>query len=627
LCPSTYYIYYYLPYNIFGMEDLDDKIAAKLAAKKKIKGKRKRRPADDERENKDVVVGQLKSPPELHLSNNQLLSSIAAKPSEEGRDSKDSSFEEDAKIAAVPVVAVAAAASKKPGAYAAKSTDVSAAERLKFGTTTTTPTDVQPASRPGAYSATTEDVSAAERLKFGIVTSATVVGSAPGAYATSNEDTSAAERLKFGIAVPVTNDAQVTVGGFDPNTSEYSNSSLTNDFWAGSRQQTSQNENEVVEAEIVSEHSSEDDDYSSGESYDEDIDSTRWRARRWRNMFIVSSIVLVIIIVGLSVALASATKPPSQNTAPAIIDESGSQKQPTSFPSMSPSLRPVDISWCFTDLEYLENYRYSSLRSALVMSGLSSDDEFSTNDSYQRKALCWLVFGDGLQLDKADPFLEQRYALATLFYSQNEPIKLRSSGWLSNKHECNWTPMVQCDIRTGSTVSKLNITNFNLEGKLPKELSSLQYATHLDASQNLLDGGIAEATSGWIDLQELRLANNRLEAVPQVLGAMTSMTHLDISGNSISGAIPEFLAFMNNLIHLDISSNSFNSTIPDYMGGNLPNLSSLYMHSNQLTGNMPQSICNLRQRSLSHLSVDCGVGREIQCDVPLCCTVCNGYDF
>ena len=612
----------YILHNRIGMEDLDDKIAAKLAAKKKIKGKKKRRPADASA-GEDVVVGQLKSPPELQLSN-QLLSSIAAKPSEEGKDSKDSSFEEDSKIAAVPVVAVAAAASKKPGAYAVKSTDVSAAERLKFGTTTT-PTDAQPASRPGAYSATTEDLSAAERLKFGVVTSATVVGSAPGAYATSNEDTSAAERLKFGIAVPVTNDAPVAVGGFDPNTSEYSNSSLTNDFW--SRQQTSQNENAVVEAEVVSEHSSEDGDYSSGESYDEDIDSTRWRARRWRNMFIVSSVVLLIIIIGLSVALASATKPPSQNTTPATVDESVSQKQPTSFPSMSPSLRPVDISWCFTDLEYLENYRYSSLRSALVNSGLSSDDEFSTNDSYQRKALCWLAFGDGLQLDKADPFLEQRYALATLFYSQNEPIKLRSSGWLSNKHECNWTPMVQCDIRTGSTVSKLNITDFNLEGKLPKELSSLQYVTHLDASQNLLDGGIAEATSGWIDLQELRLANNRLQTVPQVLGAMTSMTHFDISGNNISGAIPEFLAFMNNLIHLDISSNSFNSTIPDYMGGNLPNLSSLYMHSNQLTGNMPQSICNLRERSLAHLSVDCGVGREIQCDVPLCCTVCNGYDF
>ena len=606
------------------MEDLDDKIAAKLAAKKKIKGKKKRRPADDERENEDVVVGQLKSPPELQLSN-QLLSSISAKPSVEGKDSKDSSFEEDSKIAAVPV----AASSTKPGAYAAKSTDVSAAERLKFGTTTATPTEVQPASRPGAYSATTEDVSAAERLKFGIVTSATVVGSVPGAYATSNEDTSAAERLKFGVAVPVTNDAPVAVGGFDPNTSEYSNSSLTNDFWAGSRQHTSRNENAVVEAEVVSEHSSEDNDYSSGESYDEDIDSTRWRARRWRNMFIVSSVVLVIIIIGLSVALASATKPPSPNTTPVIIDEgeSVSQKQPTSFPSMSPSLRPVDISWCFTDLEYLENYRYSSLRSALVNSGLSSDDEFSSNDSYQRKALCWLVFGDGLQLDKGDPFLEQRYALATLFYSQNEPIKLRSSGWLSNKHECNWTPMVQCDIRTGSTVSKLNITNFNLEGKLPKELRSLQFVTHLDASQNLLDGGIAEATSGWIDLQQLRLANNRLEAVPQVLGAMSSMTHLDVSGNNISGDIPDFLAFMNNLIHLDISSNSFNSTIPDYMGGNLPNLSSLYMHTNQLTGNMPQSICNLRQRSLSHLSVDCGVGREIQCDVPLCCTACNGYDF
>eukprot|EP00984_Skeletonema_dohrnii_P022964 scaffold12065_cov73-Skeletonema_dohrnii-CCMP3373.AAC.2 len=40
--------------------------------------------------------------------------------------------------------------------------------------------------------------------------------------------------------------------------------------------------------------------------------------------------------------------------------------------------------------------------------------------------------------------------------------------------------------------------------------------------------------------------------------------------------------------------------------------------------------CNLRNVSLRNLSVDCGVAEEVgisdvSCDVPQCCSVCNGY--
>jgi len=635
------------------MNDLDDKIAAKLAEKKKTKGKKKRRSSFDEEAN----IGQLKSPPELQMSN-QILSSIAAsKPipnsnslsslSSKGKSSKDGSSEH---YDAIKISVAKMPAAKMPGAHAAKSTDLSAAERFKFGTSsaevkpaskpgafsstdedvsaaerlkfgTVLTTEVKPASKPGAFSATNEDFSAAERLKFGIVSSVGVAQSAPGVYSMSNEDTTAAERLKFGIAYPVPVVKNGQVAPFDP-TSEYSQSyesNLTNDYW---RTQTNQIENRdaVVEAEIVSDHDDDGDDTSS-EDFDEESDSIRWRA-----LCIISAVVSLAIIIGLSAALASAKKtaPPSSSTP---IGENTDQKQPTSYPSISPSLPPLDISWCFSELEYVENFRYSALRSALIASGLSTEAEFATDDSYQRKSLCWLAFGDGLQIDKSDPFIEQRFALATLFYSLNESSKLLSSGWLSGKQECNWTPMVECDLRTGSTVSKLNVSGFDLQGQLPKELSSLRYVTHLDVSKNLLDGGVENATSGWNVLQELRLANNRFDTVPEIMNAMTSVTYFDVSKNNISGEIPTFLSFMSNLVYLDISSNSFNNAIPDFMGGNLPSLYALYMHSNDLTGEMPQSICNLRSVGLTHLSVDCGVGMEVNCDIPQCCTVCDGYGF
>jgi len=619
------------------MNDLDDRIAAKRKVKRKTKSKKKRHPSLDD---DDVVIGQLKSPPELLVNNNQASkfsgSSIDSSLSSKGKISKDGSSEHyDASVAEMPgayaakatdvsdaeqfkfgTLSTEAAPATKPGAYSASFEDLSAAERLKFGMVSA---EIKPATMPGAFSASNEDLSAAERLKFGIVSNAEVTEvtqapQRPGIYSMSNEETSAAERLKFGIAqpVPVINNQ---ISDFDL-TAEYEQSyasNLTNDYW-GTQPNQHENSDAVIEAEVVSAH---DDLFT----YDFDVFG-KLNPKNWRTLFISCSVVSFIIIISLSAALDSAK---NKNTA----NETTDPKQPVA-PTLSPTIPPVDISWCFNSTEYVENVRYASLRSTLVASGLSTDTEFATDDSYQRKSLCWLAFGDALQIDKSDPFIEQRFALATLFYSLNEPSKLLSSGWLSGKQECAWTPMVECDVRTGSTVSKLNISGFDLQGQLPKELSSLRYVTHLDLSKNVLNGGVTRATTGWSELQELRLANNRFETAPELMDVMSSVTYFDVSANNITGEIPVFLSFASNLAYLDISSNSFSSNIPAYMGGNLPLLESLYMHSNDLTGKMPQSICNLRNVSLRNLSVDCGVAEEVgisdvSCDVPQCCSVCNGY--
>ena len=683
------------------MNDLDDRIAAKRKERKNAKSKKKRRSLE---EDDGLVIGQLKSPPELLLNNNQASkfsgSSIDSSLSSKGKNSKDGSSEHYVvKVANMPT-------DNMPGAYAAKPTDVSRTEQFKNGTTST---EVEPATKPGAFSATFEDLSAAERLKFGIESAEIKPATIPGAFSASNEDLSAAERLKFGMApaeikpaaMPGTFDgmasaeikpmtmpgafsarnedlsaaerlkfgivsnAEVTQvpqtpqpqapgvysmsnenvtaaerlkfgiaqplpvmdhqsSGYDP-TSDYNQSyasNLTNDYW-GTQPNQDENSNAVIQAEVVSDHDHDgggDDDFFSHES-----DVFHWdgelKPKQWRYLFTICSVLSFIIIISLSAALDAAKNKISagENTNP---------KQ--QIPTISPALPPVDVSWCYNITEFVENARYASLRSTLVASGISTNTEFATDDSYQRKSLCWLTFGDALQINSTDPFIEQRYALATLFYKFDEPSKLLSSGWLSGKQECNWTPMVECDVRTGSTVSKLNISGFDLQGQLPKELSSLRYVTHLDVSKNLLDGGVTKATSGWNELQELRLANNRFETVPDIIDIMSSMTYFDISSNNVTGQIPSFLTFARNLEYLDISSNAFSSVIPGYLGGNLPLLDSLYMHSNDITGKVPQSICDLRNVNLRHLSVDCGVGEDlvasdVSCDVPQCCTVCNGY--
>jgi Leucine-rich repeat (LRR) protein len=651
------------------MNDLDDRVAAKRKERKKTKSKKKRRPSPDEDD--DIVIGQLKSPPELLITNNQASkfsgSSVDSSLSSKGKSSKDGSsghyvvsVANMPSVAKMPAAAAPAEPATKPGAFNASFEDLSAAERLKFGMVSTemkpatmpgafsasnedlsaaerlkfgmASTEIKPAARPGAFSASNENLSAAERLKFGIVSNAEVTQvthapTAPGIYPIRNEDLSAAERLKFGIAQPVpvvSNNQQES--GFSPK-SEYEQSytsNLTNDYW-GTQPKIDENGNAVIEAEVVSDHDNHDD------FDDDDIDWFDGELLNWRNLCAICSVVSFIIIISLSAALNSAKNKNTVGGDSNDLGDNNGPQQPLIPPTPSPfDNRPVDISWCSDSKDYVADARYASLQSTLVASGLSTDAEFATDNSYQRKALCWLAFGDALQVDISDPFIEQRYALATLFYSLNEPSKLLTSGWLSGRQECKWTPIIECDVRTGSTVSKLNISGFDLQGQLPKELSTLRYVTHLDLSNNLLNGGVTKALSGWSVLQEVTLANNSFETVPELVDVMSSITYFDVSGNNIAGEIPVFLAFASNLAYVDISSNSFSGNIPDYMGGNLPQLYSLYMHSNDLTGKMPQSICNLRNGNLINLSVDCGaeegsVTGDVSCDVPQCCTVCNGY--
>jgi len=287
-----------------------------------------------------------------------------------------------------------------------------------------------------------------------------------------------------------------------------------------------------------------------------------------------------------------------------------------------------DFTWCYESKESmaLDDERYTSIRSALISSGISTDDEFSDDTSYQRKSLCWIAFGDRLRLGATDPFIEQRYALATIFYGFDEPNLLLSQGWLSGKPECEWQPMLECDTRTGTTVYRLDLGGNDLAGALPKEMGILKDVTYVDLSVNLLDRDVSEVIGGWTHLEELRLSSNNFESLPSSLNDWKALNYLDISSNEIEGPIPESLALSTQLVYLDISSNDFDGTISSVFG-NMTSLKSFYMQGNALVGSMPDTICGLRSGELRHLSVDCKTSsEEVQCDVPACCTVCNDYD-
>ncbi|KAL7530074.1 hypothetical protein ACHAXR_003292, partial [Thalassiosira sp. AJA248-18] len=385
-------------------------------------------------------------------------------------------------------------------------------------------------------------MTAAARLKFGVTSGDYDSGSRRGAQHGTDADTTAAESLKFGAAAsaapryesePV---ARGGLGGFSPsdtsqNYSDGEEGIELQDVEANEsegfpvRRPSSRRKKDYEEYDEEDEYGMEiqdlgDDPYafnSANIQRDHANEGRKASDDGWRSLCMLCTCMSCIIIIGLSIGLGKASSESSaEGPPPEVIIKSN---PPSVFPTIAPTMPPVDFVWCYESNESvaLGNDRYASIRSALVSSGTSRDDEFSDDESYQRRSLCWLAFGDRLELDATDPFLEQRYVLATIYYGLNQPTTLFVDGWLSGKPECEWHPMVECDSRSDTTVTRLNLRGNDLAGDLPKEMAALQHVTYLDMSSNLLYGDISLVVGGWTHLEELKLSSNNFVSIPENL--------------------------------------------------------------------------------------------------------------
>ena len=587
--------------------------------------------------------------------------SVASMPGARSANDRDMSAAERVKFGAGP--------SGTPGAVSASAGDMSAAERVKFGTSSGSASmpgaqegnddELSPAARlkfgdrgsgggqsaPGAQSGSDVNVSQAERLKFGSAASSSR-GMGHGAHDGSTIETSAAENLKFGAAASSNRTYEpegVARGGMRSSDSSQNYSDDEEGLEAidehdddsdeeYQRKTARKKKKEDFEDEVVYDEEGgmynlqpvDEDPYNM--PYDGGVERNSEGRKAtddgWRSLCVLCSCLSCAIIIGLSVGLARAASS-SSGEVTKVVEV---LPPPSISPTGAPSSPPEDFTWCYESNESmaLENPNYASIRSTLVDSGISTDAEFSDELSYQRKALCWLAIGDRLRLDATDPFLEQRYALAAMFYYFNEPNLLASEGWLSGKSECDWNPSIECDARTDTTVSRLDLRSNGLNGQLPKEMSVLRDVAYLDLSSNQLSGDISDVTAGWTHLEELRLSSNSFESFPSSIDAWERLKYFDISSNELTGTIPEDLTMLTQLEFLDLAINDFDGTIPDTFQ-NMTSLGSLYMHSTLLEGSMPASVCDLTtDAKLKHLSVDCRVPNpEVECS---CCSVCNDYD-
>ncbi|TYJ12737.1 hypothetical protein E1A91_A10G001200v1 [Gossypium mustelinum] len=137
-----------------------------------------------------------------------------------------------------------------------------------------------------------------------------------------------------------------------------------------------------------------------------------------------------------------------------------------------------------------------------------------------------------------------------------------------------------------STLQRLNtldLGNNNFTGEFPKELTSL-WALATQESNNQVD-------RSYLELPVFVMPNNATSQ--QLYNQLSSLPPaIYLRNNNLSGNIPEAIGQLRFLHVLDLSQNDFSGSIPEELS-NLTNLEKLDLSGNRLSGQIPESLRGL----------------------------------
>jgi Leucine-rich repeat (LRR) protein len=206
-------------------------------------------------------------------------------------------------------------------------------------------------------------------------------------------------------------------------------------------------------------------------------------------------------------------------------------------------------------------------------------------------------------------------------------------------------------LRHNRVLQFLSLHSTLMKGVLPR-VDGLLALQHLDLSSNGFEGTMHTEYAQLPGLKSLFLSNNddlSGGTIPTDFAKLTQLQELSLRSTNLTGAIPLFLGAMKSLSLLDLGQNVFNETIPKELG-NLTNLKYLLLNGNRLTGNIDALLplinlsvllvdgnhlkfsynCNARPKQLL-LYADCRiVSKEAASSVEVkcvdCCQCCYSLD-
>jgi Leucine-rich repeat (LRR) protein len=108
---------------------------------------------------------------------------------------------------------------------------------------------------------------------------------------------------------------------------------------------------------------------------------------------------------------------------------------------------------------------------------------------------------------------------------------------MRNQDECFWKGVI-CNVL--DEVTEIRLADKGITGSIATEVGLLSSLLHLDISNNKVTGTIPEEIYDISGLKQIFLYHNKLEGtISTNIGNLRSITHYHVSNNQLTGKIPE----------------------------------------------------------------------------------------
>ncbi|KAF7808944.1 Piriformospora indica-insensitive protein 2 [Senna tora] len=138
-----------------------------------------------------------------------------------------------------------------------------------------------------------------------------------------------------------------------------------------------------------------------------------------------------------------------------------------------------------------------------------------------------------------------------------------------------------------TSLLKLDVSNNHLDGNLLNQFAYLKNLTLMDLRNNSFSGGLVLSIEEMHSLEEMALSNNLIGGSIRSLKweKLQNLVILELSNMGLTGEIPESISELKRLRFLGLSNNNLTGNLSPKLA-TLPCLSALYLSGNNLTGDL-----------------------------------------
>lgn len=175
--------------------------------------------------------------------------------------------------------------------------------------------------------------------------------------------------------------------------------------------------------------------------------------------------------------------------------------------------------------------------------------------------------------------VSQREVIALLELKAKTKGHLWTQQWDQSKPISTWHGVT---VKDGKVVA-LDLSDNNLQGKLPITIGNLRHLQVLDLSGNQIEGKIPALFRKFQDLKEVNLEDNKLAGnIPNTINKLQNLQELKLSNNQLQGSVPNNINTLKKLTTLALANNDLQGALPEGME-KLTKLKRLYLSNTKLT--------------------------------------------